>query len=149
MKDVPILCLPLSPLSPKPGLVSRQEEWTLSRHRHMHEVNSFRCHRQPMYGRDLVHTIRSLCQQDPRKLPLTVAPAPLSPSSPSPAASWLWAGSLACHLLQTGVRPEHGGPGSLALSHCLCSYEQRAATMEGTIRRYINRPPYVYTMYIL
>ena len=78
-----------------------------------------------MYGRDLVQTILSLCQQDPKKT-----------SASYPMGVWLWAGSLACQLLQTGVRPECGGPGSLPLSHCLTSYELRAASMEGTIGRW-------------
>ena len=92
----------------------------------MHDINSFRCQRQPMYGHDLVQTILSLCRQDPKK----------TSSASYPTGVWLWAGSLACQLLQTGVRPECGGLGSLPLSHCLTSYELRAASMEGTIRRW-------------
>lgn len=97
----------------------------------MQEINSFRCQHQPMYGQDLVHTILFLCQQDPKKSPSTSLP--LSSTSSSP---WLWVGSLACQLLQRGVRPEDGGPGSLLLSNCLHSHEDRAVSMEGTIRRY-------------
>lgn len=83
----------------------------------MHEVNSYRCRRQPMYGRDLVLTLLSLCRHDCRKAP------------------WLWSGALACQLLQNGVRPEEGGAGSLALSNILVSYQGRAAAMDDTIRR--------------
>ena len=56
------ISLPLP--SPQPGLESAQEEWGLGRHRHMHDINTFRCQRQPMYGRDLVQTILSLCRQE-------------------------------------------------------------------------------------
>lgn len=127
----PLIPSPPSPLPYcQPGLVAQREEWTQARHRHMHEINSFRCHRQPMYGSDLVHTILSLSRQDPKKL----SPSPLSSSSVLP---WLWVGSLACQLLQTGARPEDGGLGSLLLSQCLRSYEHRASLMEGTIRRLV------------
>ena len=129
---LPPFLFPDLPLSPsQPGLVSSQEEWTLGRRKHMYDVNSFRCQRQPMYGSDLVHTIRALCQQE-RKLS-SATPLP-SPSSSVPS-SWLWAGSLACQLLQGGVRPEEGGAGSLLLSQGLISYERRAAVMEATIKR--------------
>ena len=115
----------------QPGLTSAQEEWGMGRHRHMHDINSLRCQRQPVYGRDLVHTILSLCRQQDRR--------PSQPSSSSPATAnegvWLWTGSLACERVMTGVRPEDGGSGSLALSKALLSYHTRAHVMEDTIRR--------------
>jgi superfamily II DNA/RNA helicase len=121
-----------------PGLTSAQEEWGMGRHRHMHDINSLRCQRQPVYGRDLVHTILSLCRQQDRR--------PSQPSSSSQATAnegvWLWTGSLACERVMTGVRPEDGGSGSLALSKALLSYHTRAHVMEDTIRRFtIALPP--------
>ena len=118
----------------QPVLTSAQEEWGMGRHRHMHDINSLRCQRQPMYGRDLVHTILSLCRQPDRR--------PSQPSSSSPATTnegvWLWTGSLACERVMTGVRPEDGGSGSLALSKALLSYHTRAHMMGDTIRRLTN-----------
>ena len=112
----------------------------MGRHKHMHDINSYRCQRQPMYGRDLVHTIISLCQQDRKPSLSSSSSVPTSsfPSSSSTMGVWLWAGSLACQLLQTGVRPEDGGPGSLALSQALLSYNTRAIVMEDTIRRSVQ-----------
>ena len=133
--------IPVS-LSLQPGLSSVQEEWTVGRHRHKHDINTLRCQRQPMYGRDLVHTIRSLCHQGDRRTTPSSAAPPSSSSSSSPATpgegAWLWAGFLACQRLQTEGRPEEGGYGCLALSHALLSYQTRAAMMEETIRRYAN-----------
>ena len=99
----------------------------------MHDINSFRCQRQPMYGWDLVQTILSLSRQERS-----------SAGGPS-LGVWQWAGFLACQRVQMGVRPEDGGAGSLLLSHALLSYQRRAEVMEGTIRRSFS-PSHLHTL---
>lgn len=54
-------CMWFQLLLSQPTLQAKIEEFTLSRRRQMCEVNSRRCKRQPVYGRDLVEAVKGVC----------------------------------------------------------------------------------------
>ena len=61
MHDISICHLLVSALLPlQPSLKAQRDEWASGVRRHVYEVNSRRCRRTPMYGRDLVCTVRGL-----------------------------------------------------------------------------------------
>ena len=104
-------------------LHSRLEEWTLSRCRHMHEVNYRRCRRQPVYGRDLVKTVQSFCYNQP-------------PSSSSSSSShWLWAGHSTCLSQQTMPAWQRPLMGTEVLATLLPSYEERLLAGADVLNR--------------
>ena len=57
-------CVLISLSLSQPGLTAKQQEWVLSRRKHLHEVNNKRCRRLPMYGCDLIQAVRKICHQE-------------------------------------------------------------------------------------
>ena len=119
----------------QPSLSSQCDEWVLSRYRHMHEVNSRRCRRQPVYGKDLIKTVQSFCNHQP---------ASSSSASASPS-HWLWVGHATCKLQQTMAAWQRLLIGSDTLAAFLPSYEDRLLVMTDTLKRYVQyRTEYMY-----
>lgn len=116
----------------QPQLRAKLEDWAFSRRRHMHEVNTRRCWRRPMYGTDLVRVVQAVCHYTPSSL---TQKRPGSGSSSVPW-SWSWSGYAACALHQS--RGTHWSTRSEALREMLCGYEERAALLEETIQRSVG-----------
>ena len=109
-------------------LTSRQQEWSFLCRRHMHEVNTRRCRRQPMYGSDLIRAVRTVYPQE--------NVGGVSKRPPPASSPWLWSGYVACSLHQR--QPQHWGSSSAALGPLLLSHRQRAVQLEDTIQRCVS-----------
>ncbi len=112
----------------------------------MHEVNSRRCRRQPMYGTDLIRAVRTLCLHDltshapspppPRASGSRKAAQPDLPVVSTAHRRWLWSGYLACYHHQ--MCELHWSNSCRALRDALPTYQERATQLEDIIDRYIG-----------
>ena len=115
--------------TPQPNLALQHKEWKLSCRKHMCEVNSRRCHRQPMYGTDLIRTVQCVCHYESSSCTDTRQP------SMNPLTShWLWVGHAAC--IATCNDHWDGGPSPLRAA--LLNHQQRAELLQDITQRWVG-----------
>ena len=94
----------------------------------MYEVNTRRCHRQPMYGTDLIRTVQCVCHYESSSCTDTRKP------SMNPLAShWLWVGHAAC----TAACNDNWDGCPSPLRAALLNHKQRAESLEEITKRWV------------